>query len=151
MPLREAWARLTERPSGPPQVLRAPPLPPGSPGPVVLGRSRRCDYVLQEPSVSRCHAMLLRAPAGWTLFDLGSTNGTRVNGWRVGRAVLKEGDEVELGTARLTFADRSSAGRRRTRGAADPAGVKATSTTTRRRRSCSARRPAAVVRVRPFS
>jgi hypothetical protein len=101
--LREALTRLTERPPAPPRLLRAPPLPDGSPGPVVLGRSRRCDYVLDQPSVSRCHAMLLRADAGWTLFDLGSTNGTRVNGWRVERALLKGGDEVELGGARLTF------------------------------------------------
>jgi|SRR3954447_3676791 predicted component of type VI protein secretion system len=84
--------------------LPPPPLLPGDSGPVLIGRSRRCDFVVADPSVSRRHALLLRGDAGWTLWDLGSTNGTRVNGWRVERAVLRAGDEVELGAMRLRFA-----------------------------------------------
>ena len=84
-------------------ALPAPPLVPGDAGPVLIGRSRRCDYIVADPSVSRRHALLLRREGGWQLYDLGSTNGTRVNGWRVDRAVLRDGDEVELGALRFRF------------------------------------------------
>jgi len=84
--------------------LPPPPLVPGDSGPVLIGRSRRCDFIVADASVSRRHALLLRGGDGWTLYDLGSTNGTRVNGWRVDRAVLRAGDEVELGALHLRFA-----------------------------------------------
>jgi pSer/pThr/pTyr-binding forkhead associated (FHA) protein len=72
---------------------------------VLIGRSRRCDFVVRDPSVSRRHALLIRGQDGWTLYDLGSTNGTRINGWRVERATLRPGDELELGGSRFRFAD----------------------------------------------
>jgi len=101
--LRTALARAIS-PAPIAVTLAPPPLVPGDSGPVLIGRSRRCDYIVADPSVSRRHALLLRGGDGWTLYDLGSTNGTRVNGWRVERAVLQEGDEVELGAMRLRFA-----------------------------------------------
>ncbi len=64
-----------------------------------VGRSRDADCVLRDPNVSRHHAELRRSPSGgWTIADLGSTNGIKVNGRRVGSARLKSGDKVTLGT-----------------------------------------------------
>jgi hypothetical protein len=102
--LRTALARRIAPPRAEPVPLAPPPLVPGDPGPVLIGRSRRCDFVVGDASVSRRHALLLKGEGGWTLWDLGSTNGTRVNGWRVERAVLRPGDELELGGSRFRFA-----------------------------------------------
>jgi pSer/pThr/pTyr-binding forkhead associated (FHA) protein len=66
-----------------------------------IGRADDCDLVLDEATVSRRHALLRRTPAGWALRDLGSTNGTRVNGWRVDEAELHAGDELMLGHSRF--------------------------------------------------
>jgi pSer/pThr/pTyr-binding forkhead associated (FHA) protein len=68
---------------------------------VVLGRSRECDCVLAEPSVSRRHAELRRAGGRWLLRDLGSRNGTRVNGVRLlAETEVGPGDRVSFGEAR---------------------------------------------------
>jgi hypothetical protein len=69
----------------------------------LIGRSPRANLVLDDPTVSRRHAELSRAGPAWLIVDLGSTNGTLVNGWRVERARLREDDEVRLGSARLVF------------------------------------------------
>jgi hypothetical protein len=66
-----------------------------------IGRDDDCDLVLDEATISRRHALLRRTPEGWALRDLGSTNGTRVNGWRVDSAALRPGDELTLGLARF--------------------------------------------------
>jgi hypothetical protein len=69
-----------------------------------IGRSRDADCVVRDPNVSRHHAELRRSPAGeWTIADLGSTNGIKVNGRRVGSTRLKSGDEVTLGTTTFRF------------------------------------------------
>jgi FHA domain/FhaA, N-terminal domain len=69
-----------------------------------VGRSRDADCVLRDPNVSRHHAELRRSPAGeWTIADLGSTNGVKVNGRRVGSTRLKSGDQVTLGTTTFRF------------------------------------------------
>ena len=70
---------------------------------VVLGRSRECDIVVSDPNVSRKHAELRRDNGGWSIVDLGSTNGIKVNGRRVSDATLREGDRVTLGVTDLTF------------------------------------------------
>ena len=69
----------------------------------VLGRSRECDTVLDDPNVSRQHAELRQEDGGWVIADLGSTNGVKVNGRRVERARLAPGDTVTLGLTDLTF------------------------------------------------
>jgi len=68
---------------------------------LTVGRAGDCDYVLDEPTVSRHHAVLRRTPEGWELRDTGSTNGTRVNGWRIDEAALRSGDELALGVSRF--------------------------------------------------
>jgi hypothetical protein len=69
----------------------------------LIGRSPHANLVLDDPTVSRRHAELRRAGPAWLIVDLGSTNGTLVNGWRVEQARLREDDEVRLGAARLVF------------------------------------------------
>jgi hypothetical protein len=69
-----------------------------------LGRSKAADCVLRDPNVSRRHAELRRSESGdWEIADLGSTNGVKVNGRRVGSARLNPGDEVTLGTTSFRF------------------------------------------------
>jgi hypothetical protein len=70
----------------------------------VLGRSRECDCVLNDPNVSRRHAELRRGPTGdWQIEDLHSTNGVKVNDRQVDASRLAPGDVVVLGTVRFTF------------------------------------------------
>jgi hypothetical protein len=68
---------------------------------LLLGRHPACDVVLSDLSVSRRHARLRYRDGAWTLRDLESTNGTKVNGVRVGRCALRPGDRVSLGSERL--------------------------------------------------
>ena len=69
-----------------------------------IGRSRACEIVLDDPGVSRRHAELRLAQDAWVLEDLGSTNGSSVNGAPVdGSRALADGDEIELGSATLRF------------------------------------------------
>jgi hypothetical protein len=70
---------------------------------VLLGRSRECDLVLADPNVSRRHAELRQGGGAWTIVDLGSTNGVKVNGRRVDQAALEPGDRITLGVTELTF------------------------------------------------
>ena len=72
-------------------------------GVTVIGRSSGCDIVLDDPNVSRRHAEVRRLGEGYSLIDLGSTNGTEVNGQRVGETSLMNGDVIGVGTTRLTF------------------------------------------------
>ena len=72
---------------------------------VVLGRSRGCDCVLSDPTVSRRHALLTRTQDGWQIRDLASRNGTYVNGSRVIDVVdVRPGDNVCLGDERFRLA-----------------------------------------------
>jgi DNA-binding response OmpR family regulator len=74
---------------------------------VVLGRDPQCDIVLPGRLVSRQHAVISRVGQIYTLEDLGSRNGTAINGDALaGPHVLHDGDRIELGgIGRLTFAD----------------------------------------------
>ena len=74
-------------------------------GPIaVLGRSRECDCVLNDPNVSRRHAELRRGSTGdWQIVDLESTNGVKVNDRRVDASRLSPGDRVTLGTIQFIF------------------------------------------------
>jgi pSer/pThr/pTyr-binding forkhead associated (FHA) protein len=73
--------------------------PPGSGVRFTIGRTRACDLCLTDLSVSRTHALLVRREDGWVLSDLGSHNGTRLNGWLVREPVqVRAGDRVEFGS-----------------------------------------------------
>jgi len=68
---------------------------------LVIGRGREADLTVAEPTISRQHAAIEWDGEGFTLQDLGSTNGSRVNGKRETRARLRDGDEIELGRLQL--------------------------------------------------
>jgi pSer/pThr/pTyr-binding forkhead associated (FHA) protein len=70
-------------------------------GEIVIGRASDQDMVLLEDMVSRKHAKLTMQPGNITIADLGSTNGTFVNGEKVKKAQLKEGDRILIGTSIL--------------------------------------------------
>ena len=69
---------------------------------MVIGRGRGADIVIAEPTMSRAHAAIGFDGARFFVQDLGSTNGTRVNGSREQKAALKDGDEVQLGKLAIT-------------------------------------------------
>lgn len=64
---------------------------------LVLGRGAIADWSLAEVTLSRAHAAFGWDGAGFFVQDLGSTNGTFVNGQREERAALRDGDEVQIG------------------------------------------------------
>jgi hypothetical protein len=68
-----------------------------------LGRHRNNDVVVSDPKVSSFHARIDKTQEGFVIVDLKSRNGTFVNGKRAESALLKTGDEVRLGTARLVY------------------------------------------------
>ena len=87
-------------------MLFCPPQPPIQLGPrdtVIIGRSRSCDLRLGGTDASRRHVEITGNAEGFTLFDLGSTNGTFVNGERVQEHALKPGDRIEIGASTITF------------------------------------------------
>jgi hypothetical protein len=71
--------------------------------PVVIGRQPECNIQLHDTNVSRRHAEIRPRGTGYVLVDLGSTNGSRVNGMRVSEHVLQDGDEVLIGNTRMVF------------------------------------------------
>jgi len=70
---------------------------------VVIGRSMEADIPLLDPSVSARHAQLLNGRRGFEIEDLGSTNGTTVEGRRITRAVLNSGDRISVGQIEFKF------------------------------------------------
>ena len=72
---------------------------------VVVGRSPRCDVRLDSPHVSGRHCCLVRDGDGVVVFDLGSTNGTRINGRPVERGRLVPGDELGIARDRFRLED----------------------------------------------
>ncbi len=73
---------------------------------VVLGRAHDCDLILPDVLLSRRHAEVLRTARGWSLRDLGSLNGTRLNGVRVeGEQLLHDGDTISMSDWSLVFRD----------------------------------------------
>jgi hypothetical protein len=109
-----ASARLTRR-----RAVRAvdrwlrgwPPaltLPRGAQSRFTIGRESACDMTLTDDTVSRWHASLERSDGGWLLADLGSTNGTRLNGWRVNHPTwVRAGDMVSFGSVTFVLSERS--------------------------------------------
>lgn len=71
--------------------------------PICIGRMPECDIALSDPNVSRKHAEVRRQGTGFVVADLGSTNGTRVNGAVVKERVLNNGDDITVGATKLRF------------------------------------------------
>lgn len=70
----------------------------------VIGRAKSCDIVLREQYISGQHAHIWFEDGEWYLEDLGSRNGTTVNGQRIrGRVILDPEDEIALGNLRFVF------------------------------------------------
>lgn len=69
--------------------------------PIRIGRSHHCDLVLGHESVSREHAEISREANGWVVADLGSKNGLKINTYRTRRQLLRDGDCIDVGTAKL--------------------------------------------------
>jgi pSer/pThr/pTyr-binding forkhead associated (FHA) protein len=72
-------------------------------GQVTFGRAEDNVIILDDPSVSRHHAVLTRRDEGWVVADAGSKNGLQVNGRAASSAVLEDGDTVEIGDVTLRF------------------------------------------------
>ena len=82
-------------------------LPAGDRGVFTIGRADGCNLVLSSLAVSRLHAELRLEDGRWLLADLGSTNGTRLNGWRIdGPVEVRPGDQVTFGDLRFRIATR---------------------------------------------
>ena len=78
---------------------------------ITVGKAAENDIPLtDDPTASHLHAILERFPAGWCVTDLGSSNGTAVNGERIWSSRrLRPGDEIRVGQTRLIFRDPLSA------------------------------------------
>jgi pSer/pThr/pTyr-binding forkhead associated (FHA) protein len=70
---------------------------------VKAGRHPQSHIFLDDITVSRRHAEIVREPDGYTVRDAGSLNGTYLNRERVESAKLKDGDELQIGTFKLVF------------------------------------------------
>src|SRR5262249_39469359 len=68
----------------------------------LVGRREDCDLRLEHKSVSKTHCVIVKSDGMLMLRDLGSTNGTRVNGQRVRRAMLLPDDELHIATCKFT-------------------------------------------------
>ncbi|MCX8043565.1 MAG: FHA domain-containing protein [Desulfobacterota bacterium] len=70
---------------------------------ITIGRSKDCDITLADSTVSRNHAAITKTPEGYVLTDLGSFNGTKVNGVAIQTRLLRHEDQISIGKSRLTF------------------------------------------------
>jgi hypothetical protein len=70
---------------------------------VTIGRLAECDVVIADKGASRRHAQIRTKDADATLTDLGSTNGTKLNGQQVQTRVLRDGDRITIGTTLIEF------------------------------------------------
>jgi pSer/pThr/pTyr-binding forkhead associated (FHA) protein len=70
---------------------------------VLVGRSRTCDLALSDTQASKEHIAIERQPEGFVLTDLETSNGTKLNGQKVSRAVLRHLDRIFIGDTVLVF------------------------------------------------
>mgnify|MGYP002682317096 CR=1 FL=1 len=75
---------------------------------VTIGRDLVNDIVLTDTEVSRRHARLVRTDDGFTIEDMNSTNGCFVNGRRIKRQLLKDGDRLKVGDVPLRYGIRAT-------------------------------------------
>lgn len=73
--------------------------------PFVLGRGNECDLVLNGKGVSRKHVEIVFQSGRFVVNDLESLNGIKINGYKVNRVILEEGDEIKLGEVALAFSN----------------------------------------------
>ncbi len=76
---------------------------------MVIGRTPGVDLQLSDQSVSRRHVELVQGDKGVLLRDLGSGNGTKVNGEKIAEKILEHGDEIHIGKTKLKFVDELAA------------------------------------------
>jgi pSer/pThr/pTyr-binding forkhead associated (FHA) protein len=69
----------------------------------VVGRGTDADFVVLDGGISRRHCRIANAGGFYTIEDLGSRNGTWVNGERAQKAALRDGDVIRLGGVEMTF------------------------------------------------
>jgi pSer/pThr/pTyr-binding forkhead associated (FHA) protein len=94
-------------------------------GECVVGRHPTATFPIEDTLASRRHLRLFPEGGRWVVEDLGSTNGTRVNGKRVSRHVLSDGDVVGIGTTDLLFVQKDLLGAVRPPGPAKPPAAQA--------------------------
>src|SRR6266540_3600552 len=70
---------------------------------VTIGRSPDCDIFLDDVTVSRRHAVVMKSDSGLAIEDEGSLNGTFLNRKRIESGELTDGDELQIGKYKLTF------------------------------------------------
>jgi len=94
----------------PPPIERALLVPVGGGDPIPLGRARMtlgrresCDVCLRFPNISGEHCEVSCQDGLWYIRDLGSTNGTKVNGERITQKMLRPGDEIGIAKRRFTI------------------------------------------------
>lgn len=75
-------------------------------GRVIVGRGRDVDFRVEDPNVSRRHAVIFWAEGRVMIEDLGSTNGTMVNGYPISTTVVRPGDVIAIGDCRITVEPR---------------------------------------------
>jgi pSer/pThr/pTyr-binding forkhead associated (FHA) protein len=77
---------------------------------VIVGRLASNDITIPDHNVSREHAEFVQEGNGWAIEDLGSTNGTYVNGEEIQSVRLREGDHIRVGVTEMVFHEADSAG-----------------------------------------
>ncbi len=86
-------------------------------GRMTVGKGAGNDIALDDPTVSRLHAALEEFAEGWCVTDVGSSNGTYLNGERIwAQQRLRHGDEIRVGRTRLLFRSSADAAASRTEG-----------------------------------
>ncbi len=90
--VRPPGGRLIARING--EVVQEQPL---NRGRILIGRDELCDIRITRPPVSRHHALVVNSPVGVKLVDLGSTNGTFVNGCPIKQCMLQDSDVIVVG------------------------------------------------------